>query len=192
MINKKAMLLIFIIVLNFSINLNSIVSKSDSVNSKDKNMTISIIKGWQALSFNSSILNCQFHPCCSNYCIEAIERFGTTKGILLGADRISRCHPYAKEYYYSSEKGIIDPVPNHLNTNTKDLNYNSVPISYIIPGLDKVLNGKYYDGISIFLITGLSLYRSISLCKDGNLLLIPYSTIFLIFYSSNIFRYINL
>lgn len=36
---------------------------------------------------------CRFTPTCSSYTIEALERFGTVKGLWLGLKRVSRCHP---------------------------------------------------------------------------------------------------
>ncbi|MBO5414085.1 MAG: membrane protein insertion efficiency factor YidD [Bacilli bacterium] len=47
--------------------------------------------------------NCNFTPTCSNYAIEAIERFGSIKGSYLAFKRILRCNPFGKMGY--------DPVP---------------------------------------------------------------------------------
>lgn len=47
--------------------------------------------------------SCRFHPSCSEYAIEAIERHGSCKGSWLAARRISRCHPW--------NPGGYDPVP---------------------------------------------------------------------------------
>lgn len=47
--------------------------------------------------------NCRFHPSCSEYAIEALEKHGGCKGSLLAAKRISRCHPW--------NPGGYDPVP---------------------------------------------------------------------------------
>ncbi len=46
--------------------------------------------------------SCRFTPTCSNYAIEAIERFGF-KGVILAVWRVLRCNPYSK--------GGEDPVP---------------------------------------------------------------------------------
>jgi putative membrane protein insertion efficiency factor len=39
---------------------------------------------------------CRFHPSCSQYTYEAIEKYGLFKGTMLGAWRILRCNPYSK------------------------------------------------------------------------------------------------
>lgn len=46
---------------------------------------------------------CPFHPSCSNYFIEALEKHGLIKGFALGIWRIVRCNPFSK--------GGYDPVP---------------------------------------------------------------------------------
>ncbi len=46
---------------------------------------------------------CRFTPTCSEYTIEALEKFGAGKGLLLGTKRLLRCHPLGSSGY--------DPVP---------------------------------------------------------------------------------
>jgi len=37
---------------------------------------------------------CRFTPTCSEYTIEALEKFGLVKGLSLGLKRLGKCHPW--------------------------------------------------------------------------------------------------
>lgn len=37
---------------------------------------------------------CRFYPTCSQYCLEAIKKYGLLKGGTMGARRVLRCHPF--------------------------------------------------------------------------------------------------
>jgi uncharacterized protein len=36
---------------------------------------------------------CRFYPTCSQYAIEAIDRYGALRGIAMALARLARCHP---------------------------------------------------------------------------------------------------
>jgi len=45
---------------------------------------------------------CKFFPTCSEYTIQAVEKYGVLKGLYKGFCRVLRCHPWQKEH--------IDPL----------------------------------------------------------------------------------
>ena len=44
-------------------------------------------------------VNCKFYPSCSEYMLQAIQKYGVIKGCFLGVKRLLRCHPFAKGGY---------------------------------------------------------------------------------------------
>lgn len=49
---------------------------------------------------------CRFIPTCSQYAIEALEKYGAVKGSWLAFKRLMRCHPF-----HFGEYDPFDPVP---------------------------------------------------------------------------------
>tara|TARA_B100001248_G_scaffold190756_1_gene146036 strand:- start:228 stop:449 length:222 start_codon:yes stop_codon:yes gene_type:complete len=47
--------------------------------------------------------SCRFTPTCSQYAVEAIQKYGPVKGSWLSIKRIAKCHPWGSSGY--------DPVP---------------------------------------------------------------------------------
>ena len=48
---------------------------------------------------------CRYVPTCSQYALEALEKYGALKGGWLAVKRICRCHPFHKGHDF------YDPVP---------------------------------------------------------------------------------
>jgi hypothetical protein len=62
-----------------------------------------LIRGYQRMVSPVLPPSCRFHPSCSQYTLEAVDRHGVFKGSWLGLRRLSRCHPF--------NPGGFDPVP---------------------------------------------------------------------------------
>lgn len=45
---------------------------------------------------------CRFHPTCSEYMIEAVQKYGVVRGVGMGLWRLARCQPFCQ--------GGFDPV----------------------------------------------------------------------------------
>ena len=66
-------------------------------------LLITLIKAYQYIISPIIGPSCRFTPTCSQYTVEAIQKYGIFKGCWLGAKRISRCHPW--------NEGGYDPLP---------------------------------------------------------------------------------
>ncbi|ENK1245085.1 membrane protein insertion efficiency factor YidD [Clostridium sporogenes] len=64
-----------------------------------KNLLICIIKMYRKHISPLKRPSCRFYPTCSQYAIEAIEKYGALKGTLISIKRILRCHPFNKGGY---------------------------------------------------------------------------------------------
>lgn len=67
-----------------------------------KRVIINLIKFYRKNISPMSPPKCKYIPTCSQYAIEAIEKYGTVKGCMLAFWRIIRCNPFSK--------GGFDPV----------------------------------------------------------------------------------
>jgi uncharacterized protein len=62
-----------------------------------------IIRAYQALISSWMPPRCRFYPTCSQYMLQAVERFGPFRGTYMGLRRLARCHPF--------NDGGYDPLP---------------------------------------------------------------------------------
>ncbi len=69
-----------------------------------KRILIAIVKLYRKyISPMKRVPTCRFTPTCSEYALEALQRYGAVKGSYLAVRRILKCHPF--------HKGGFDPVP---------------------------------------------------------------------------------
>jgi hypothetical protein len=95
--------------------MKTIIKITNSILSIPKRMVLLLIRIYQKLfSFDHSFWAhpqsyrvCVFHPSCSEFTYQAIEKHGLLKGGILGTVRIIRCNPLSK--------GGNDPVPEKFS-----------------------------------------------------------------------------
>ncbi len=68
-----------------------------------KYVLMGMIKGYRRFISPYTAPSCRFIPTCSEYALEAVEKYGALKGGYLAARRILRCNPF--------HPGGYDPVP---------------------------------------------------------------------------------
>jgi uncharacterized protein len=48
---------------------------------------------------SSTGIKCKYYPSCSEYTKQAIEKYGSIRGVCLGIIRILKCNPFSKGGY---------------------------------------------------------------------------------------------
>lgn len=71
-----------------------------------KKVVQTLIHGYQTYLSPMKPPSCRYYPTCSHYMLEAVEKHGTIKGVVMGTARICRCHPFVE--------GGRDEVPDHF------------------------------------------------------------------------------
>lgn len=68
-----------------------------------RRILIALVRAYRAVLSPWLGAHCRFHPTCSAYALEALERHGALRGAVLTVGRVLRCHPF--------HRGGHDPVP---------------------------------------------------------------------------------
>lgn len=68
-----------------------------------KRVLLVLIRGYQKYLSPLFLSSCIYEPSCSQYALEAIDKYGALRGLWLAFKRILRCNPF--------HKGGYDPVP---------------------------------------------------------------------------------
>lgn len=68
-----------------------------------KRLLVALLRAYQYAISPLLGRNCRYFPTCSEYAVEAVQKYGAARGGWLGLKRVCRCHPW--------HPGGYDPVP---------------------------------------------------------------------------------
>jgi uncharacterized protein len=68
-----------------------------------KNIALQLLRGYKWAISPMLPTACRYVPTCSEYAMEAVDRYGALRGSWMALRRVLRCHPFAGSGY--------DPVP---------------------------------------------------------------------------------
>ena len=68
-----------------------------------KTLLVFLVKAYQGVISPYLPNACRYTPTCSQYMIEAVNRYGAIRGGWMGLKRFARCHPWGGSG--------VDPVP---------------------------------------------------------------------------------
>lgn len=64
-----------------------------------KKLLMTIIKGYRKALKPYMPMSCRFSPTCSEYALEALDKYGAARGSMKAACRILRCNPFSRGGY---------------------------------------------------------------------------------------------
>lgn len=76
-----------------------------------KRVVLNLLRGYKRLISPMLPAACKYVPTCSEYAVEAVERFGILRGGARALWRVLRCNPFVK--------GGVDPVEHHCGSETR-------------------------------------------------------------------------
>ena len=80
-----------------------------------KSLALAILRLYKRWISPSLLPSCRYVPTCSEYAMEAIDRYGALRGGLMAAWRLLRCHPFVKGGYDPVTKNS-DAANAHVET----------------------------------------------------------------------------
>jgi hypothetical protein len=72
------------------------------MNQSPKTVVLLLLRAYKWAISPMLLPSCRYVPSCSEYAMEAVDRYGAVRGSLMAVARVLRCHPFAK--------GGVDPV----------------------------------------------------------------------------------
>ena len=69
------------------------------MNQSAKNVVLSLLRGYKWALSPLMRPACRYVPTCSDYAMEAVDRYGVFRGSLMAMWRVLRCHPFVQGGY---------------------------------------------------------------------------------------------
>jgi putative membrane protein insertion efficiency factor len=69
------------------------------MNNIAKAVVLALLRGYKWLISPMLAPACRYTPTCSEYAMEAVDRFGALRGGWMAIGRVLRCHPFVKGGY---------------------------------------------------------------------------------------------
>lgn len=89
-----------------------------------RNVCVAVLRAYRTLISPLYGDVCRYYPSCSAYTMQAIQRHGVLLGVVFGARRILRCHPWAS--------GGVDDVPEK-----KNFRYGVTPGGFVVSTIER-------------------------------------------------------
>lgn len=64
-----------------------------------RHVLVVLVRGYQYVISPFFPSSCRYTPTCSEYALEALQRYGAFRGSVLAAHRLLRCHPWGGHGY---------------------------------------------------------------------------------------------
>jgi hypothetical protein len=76
-----------------------------------KHVLLAMLRGYKWAISPMFLPACRYVPTCSEYAMEAVERFGALRGGWMAAQRVFRCHPLARGGHDPVVRGAVVEAP---------------------------------------------------------------------------------
>jgi len=87
----------------------AILVPENAMNKIAKSVVMLLLRGYKWAISPMFLPACRYVPTCSEYAMEAVDRYGAVRGSMLAIWRVLRCQPFAR--------GGYDPVVKSRNPN---------------------------------------------------------------------------
>jgi uncharacterized protein len=81
------------------------------MNQRARNFVLSLLRGYKWALSPLMGPACRYVPSCSDYAMEAVDRYGVMRGSLMAIWRVLRCHPFVRGGYDPVVKSPVVKFP---------------------------------------------------------------------------------